>query len=636
MSIEALLEYNERKDLLRLLTAGSVDDGKSTLIGRLLYDSKGVYEDHLTTLAKDSKRIGSAGGEVDYALLTDGLKAEREQGITIDVAYRYFSTPRRKFIIADCPGHEQYTRNMATGASTADLAIILIDAAHGVLDQTRRHSFIASLLGIQHLVVAINKMDLVDYAESVYDQIRADYNDFATRLQVASVHFVPISALCGDNVVETGDKMPWYRGGPLLDHLESVQLASGRNMIDLRFPVQYVMRQDASFRGYCGTVASGILRVGNEVEVLPSGRKSKVKSIVTYDGELDEAFPPMAVTVALEDDIDVSRGDVFIHPRNRPTVADRCEAVLVWMSETPMSREKPYFIKHSSNSCRAEVSRVLYRFDVNTLKRQDADHLELNEIGRVSVTTSRPLMFDPYRRNRSTGSFILIDPTTNGTVGAGMILEHKPDAELDAKSDAASPHLRSSRSSIAADARQQRFGHQPATIWLTGLPGAGKTTTAYALEKRLFDAGYNANVLDGENLRQGISSNLGFAALERSENVRRAAHVARLCNDAGLITVVALVSPFEADRLEARGILGEDRFCEVHISTPLEICEQRDDTGMYARVRAGEVARFTGISSPYEEPSAPDLQLDTTDVSTDEAVDKILAFLRKSGLLPAA
>ncbi len=614
--------------LLRVLTAGSVDDGKSTLIGRLLYDSKLVYEDHLASLAKDSRKVGSAGGQIDYALLTDGLKAEREQGITIDVAYRYFSTPRRKFIIADCPGHEQYTRNMATGASTAELAIILVDAEHGVLDQTRRHSFIVSLLGISHVVVAINKMDLVGWSESTFEAIRRDYLDFAARLEVRDIHFIPMSALQGDNVVDRSANMPWFRGGPLLDHLETVNLGSGRNLIDLRFPVQLVIRPDRMFRGYAGTVASGVLRTGSEVTVLPSGRRSHVAGISSGGIDVQEAFPPMSVCVTLTDEVDVSRGDVLVHPQNLPTLAADLEAVLVWMADAPMATGRPYLIKHGAATARAEVSQVRYKFDVNNLSRSPAEALALNEIGRVHLKLSRPLAFDPYARNRATGNFILIDPVSNGTVGAGMILDRKIADDTAGElpgTGARSPHLRRRRSQVDAAERATRLGHAPATIWLTGLPASGKSTLAYALERRLFESGTIATVLDGENLRLGISDDLGFAALDRSENVRRAAHVARVLNDAGLVAIVALVSPYEADRAEARAIIGADRFVEVHVAAPLAVCEARDPD-LYARARSGDIPRFTGVSAPYERPPQPDLELATDQLSPEQSLELLASI----------
>jgi bifunctional enzyme CysN/CysC len=615
VSIKEVLAANERKDLLRLLTAGSVDD------------SKLVYEDHLKTLERDSKKVGSAGDEIDYSLLTDGLKAEREQGITIDVAYRYFSTPRRKFIIADCPGHEQYTRNMATGASTANLAIILIDARKGVIEQTRRHSFIASLLDIGHVVVAVNKMDLVDYSQEVFDRICADYTDFAARLKTRDVRFIPISALVGDNVVERSDNMPWFRGVPLLDYLESVHIASDRNLIDLRFPVQYVLRPDMGFRGYCGTVASGTLRKGAEVVVLPSGKRSRVKSIATYDGEHDEVFAPMSVTVCLEDEIDVSRGDQLVYPGNLPRLDREFDAVLVWMAEAPLSSERGYRIKHGTSVTQAQITNIEYKFDVNTLHRQPAERLELNDIGRVRIHAAKPLAFDPYLRNHATGSFIVIDTVTNNTVAAGMILDRRSAAGDRGQ------HVSSRASQIALAERADRLRQNPATIWLTGLPKSGKSTVGYALEKRLFAAGHHVHVLDGGNLRHGISADLGFSARERSENARRASYLARVCNEAGLITVAALTSPFASDREAARAVIGADRFYEIHLSAPAAACEARDDEGLYAKARRGEIAHFTGVSAPYEQPTAPDLVIPTHEVTIDDAVDRIVTLLRDRGVI---
>jgi len=633
-SLDDLLARQDRSDLLRFLTCGSVDDGKSTLIGRLLHDSKTLYEDHLASLERDSRRVGSAGGAIDFSLLLDGLKAEREQGITIDVAYRYFSTPRRKFIIADCPGHEQYTRNMVTGASTANLAIVLVDARAGILPQTRRHSFIASLLDIGHIVVAVNKMDLCSWSQAVFDRIAAEYVEFATRLQVRSIHFIPISALLGDNVVEPSAHMPWYRGVPLLDYLETVHVASDRNLIDLRFPIQLALRQDMSFRGYAGTLASGILRPGAEVMVLPSRQRTRVRSIVTWEGEQSEAFPPMAVTVTTADEIDIGRGDMLVHPRNLPRVGQELDAVLVWMSEAPLDRKRTYRIKHTTREAHAEVSELRYRFDVNTLHRVPADSLALNEIGRARVTVSRPLAHDPYRRNRATGSFILIDPVSNGTVAAGMILDRNDEDEQAIAGGAASRGpLRAHPSRVGPGERAERLAQEAVTVWLTGLPKSGKSTIAYALERRLFDAGYLAHVLDGENLRLGISDNLGFAALERSENVRRAAHVAKLAGAAGLITVVALVSPGAADRAAARAIVGAERFLEVHLSAPIDVCEARDQEGLYVRARAGEIERFTGVSAPYEPPRAPELVLPTGEIGVDEAVDRLIDLLARRGVL---
>ena len=490
--IDAYLKQHEHKELLRFLTCGSVDDGKSTLIGRLLYDSKMIYEDQLAAIEKDSVTLGSVGGDFDPALLTDGLKAEREQGITIDVAYRYFSTAKRKFIIADTPGHEQYTRNMATGASTCDLAIILIDARedHGVLTQTKRHSFIVSLLGIKHVIIAVNKMDLVDYSEERFEAIKSEYIDFATRLDMGDLHFVPMSALIGLNVVDQADvEMPWYNGPTLMHLLENVHIASDRNLIDLRFPVQFVNRPDLNFRGFCGTVASGRVRKGDEVMVLPSKKTSRVKSIVTYDGELEEAFAPLAVTLTMEDEIDVSRGDMIVRPDNVPKSDDSFDATLVWMSEEPMVPGKQYLIKQTSKVVSGTVTTLRYRIDVNTLHRADAPTLALNEIGRCQIQLNQPIAFDGYRGNPGTGAFIVIDRISNITVAAGMILRRSAGEKLDHWDDEASETLQTERSNVSAEEREARYGQKPATVLLTGLSGAGKTTLAYALERRLFDSG---------------------------------------------------------------------------------------------------------------------------------------------------
>ncbi len=483
-------KYSEDKDLLRVLTCGSVDDGKSTLIGRLLHDSKLVYEDHLHKLESDSARVGSTAGEIDYSLLLDGLKAEREQGITIDVAYRYFSTPRRKFIIADCPGHIQYTRNMATGASTANLAILLVDAQKGLLDQTRRHSFICSLLDVAHLVVAVNKMDLVDYDPAVFDKIRTQFSQFATRLQTRHVHFVPISALCGDNVVECSEKMQWFRGAPLLDYLETVHVGIDRNMIDLRFPVQLVLRPDASFRGYAGTVASGILRKGADILALPSRKRSRIKRISTWDGELNEAFPPQAVTVELEDDIDVSRGDTLVPPLNVPRTSRSLETIVVWMAEKPLRNGASYQLKQTTTETRAEVRALRYKFDIETLHREPADKLALNEIGRIQLKLDQPLAYDPYRKNPATGSFILIDPIGNGTVGAGMILDRTTDGIPGVIEDDESAAIAIDGSHVTRGERRERFGHTSLVIRLDGA-AAGHATQ---LERRLFDMGFHISL----------------------------------------------------------------------------------------------------------------------------------------------
>jgi bifunctional enzyme CysN/CysC len=631
--IEAYLAQHERKELLRLLTCGNVDDGKSTLIGRLLHDSKQVYEDQMAAVTRDSAKKSSAGGEVDLSLLLDGLKAEREQGITIDVAYRYFSTAKRKFIIADCPGHQQYTRNMATGASTCNLAIILIDARNGVLEQTRRHSFIVSLLGIKHVVVAINKMDLVDYSQQRFEEIKNDYAAFVTKLEMNDLHFIPLSALKGDNIVDESANMPWHRGGTLMNYLETVHIAGDRNLIDFRLPVQYVNRPNLDYRGFCGTIASGVVRQGDEVMSLPSGRKSKVTRIVSYDGDLKEAFAPQSITITLADEIDASRGDMFVHPGNMPRIDRNFEAMVVWMNDAALVPGKQYLIKHSTKVTNGSCSNLRYRVDVNTLHRQEASELKMNEVGRCKITLTTPISFDPYRKNRNTGAFIFIDRLTNNTVGAGMIIDRESTlggfgADLWDVVDAETRQAGSS-GSVTAEERKKRIGHGPATILLTGLTGAGKTSIAFALERRLFDSGRSATVLDGERMRHGISKGLGFAAWERSENLRRSIEVAKVVNDAGLIAICAFVAPDEAIRQKARDTVGRERFIEVHVTAPIEVCRKRDDQGMYAKADRGEIADFPGVSAPYEEPKSPDLRLETDKMTVEQCVDRIVSLLEQ-------
>lgn len=630
------LKEHEEKDLLRFVTAGSVDDGKSTLIGRLLYESKGIYEDQLSSIAKVSSLKGSAGGELDLALVTDGLKAEREQGITIDVAYRYFSTPKRKFIIADTPGHEQYTRNMATGASTAGLMVILIDAELGVLTQSKRHAFIAALQRIPHVVVAINKMDLVDYSQDVYENIRKDFSEFAAKLEISDITFIPVSALKGDNIVNPSENMSWYRGSTLLNYLETIHIASDRNLIDLRLPVQHVLRPDRTFRGYLGTVASGTVKPGEEVMILPSGIRSRVKTVFSPDGEVPEGFAPMAVGVTLEDEIDVSRGDMLVHINNVPRVDRKFEAMIVWMAEDAMVPGKQYIIKHTTRMIPGSISELRFRVDVNTLHRSQADGLELNEIGRAVVTLSRPIAYDPYNRNRTTGAFIIIDRLTNNTVGAGMILDREPNELVAPKTgtstEVKSHNIQARSSKITSKQRAEKMGHQPATVWLTGLPRSGKSSIAYELERRLFDAGCNPFVLDGENARLGVSKNLGFSAEDRAENLRRATEVARLMNEAGVICICSFVTPYDEIRQHARETLTPSRYMEVYLSAPLEVCKERDPD-LYAKAESGEIAKFSGVSAPYETPSNPDLVIPTHEVSIDESVERIMAFLRAKGIL---
>jgi bifunctional enzyme CysN/CysC len=629
----------ERGELVRIATAGSVDDGKSTLIGRMLFDSKAILADQLDAVAAASRRRQGHDGDMDLSLLTDGLRAEREQGITIDVAYRYFATPRRTFIIADTPGHILYTRNMVTGASTADLAIVLVDARMGVLEQSRRHAFLATLLGVPHLVLTVNKMDLVDWDEGVYSRIVEDFSNFAAKLDIGDVTSIPISALHGDNVVERSEHMPWYEGVPLLYHLDHVHIASDRNLIDPRLPVQWVVRPGTGkhhdYRGYAGKLAGGIWRTGDEVLALPSGARSRVKSVETQDERLEEAFPPMSVVVRLEDDLDVSRGEMLCRPQNRPSVGREIDAMLCWMSHTPATESKRYALKHTTRSAHCVLSEVRHRVDVDTLHRDEAaTTLALNEIGRVVLRTSAPLFFDSYRRNRSTGSFILIDEATNDTVAAGMILgsAEAPAVEPTA-TGTKSANVVWQRDGLTSSDRAGALGFAGATVWLTGLPASGKSTLAAALEAELVSSGRIAYRLDGDNLRHGLTGDLGFDPADRAENVRRTAHAARLLADAGVVVVVALVSPYLADRGAARQIHVESElpFLEVFVDTPLEVCERRDPKGLYARARAGQLTGMTGIDDPYEAPDAPDLTVRQS--PTSEQVESVLALLRERGVL---
>ena len=630
VDIEAYLAEHERKDLLRLLTCGSVDDGKSTLIGRLLHDSKMVYEDHLADLEADSSIMGSAGGQVDLALLMDGLKAEREQGITIDVAYRYFSTARRKFIIADTPGHEQYTRNMVTGASTCQLAVILIDARLGILAQTRRHSYIASLLGIRNVVVAVNKMDLVDWSEERFDEICAGYRDFSRGLDLDDPYFLPMSALLGDNVVDAGDNLGWFDGPPLMEHLETVDVEAGVDLERLRLPVQMVVRPDLDFRGFAGTVASGVLRPGDEVVAMPSGLGSTVERIVTFDGDLEVAGPGRAVTVTLTDEIDISRGDLLVDVDHAPTRAHEVDAMLVWMSTEELEPGRRYLLQSANGTSSASVSSIRHRVDVDTLNEQQAVSLGLNDIARCAISSDRELLFDPYASNRQTGSFVLVDRLSNATVAAGMIIgassawDRQPDASLHRQA-----------SSISGAERSARFGQQPCTVLLTGLTAAGKSTIATALERRLFDRGRTTIRLDGENVRMGISRDLGFSSQERSENLRRVAEVARLVNNQGLIAIAALVAPKQEVRARARELVGGDRFVEVFVDTPLEVCRERDENGMYEAADRGEIPQFPGVSATYDRPTDMDLRVDTLVQDVDECVDAIMGMLAERGYLNA-
>ncbi|MBO0679708.1 adenylyl-sulfate kinase [Mycolicibacterium sp. S2-37] len=609
--------------LLRIATAGSVDDGKSTLIGRLLYDSKAVMEDQLEAVERTSKERGN--DYTDLALVTDGLRSEREQGITIDVAYRYFATAKRKFIIADTPGHIQYTRNMVTGTSTAQLAIVLVDARHGLLEQSRRHAFLASLLGVQHIVLAVNKMDLIDWDQKKFEDIRDEFHAFAARLDIHDVTTIPMSALLGDNVVTKSDKAPWYDGPALLSHLEEVYIAGDRNLIDVRFPVQYVIRPQtrdhADHRSYAGSVASGVMRVGDEIVVLPSGKSSTITAIDSPTGPVVEAFPPMAVSISLADDIDISRGDVIARANNQPHVSKEFDATVCWMAdETALEPGREYIVKHTTRTIRARVAALDYRLDVNTLHRdKSATALKLNELGRVTLRTQQPLLLDEYSRNAATGSFILIDPDTNGTVAAGMVRDTTPVANR-----TATPNTVRHQSLVDAKDRLSRGR----TVWFTGLSGSGKSSVAMRVEQKLLERGCPAYVLDGDNLRHGLNADLGFSMADRAENLRRLAHIATLMADSGLTVLVPAISPLTEHRELARGVHRDQgyEFFEVFCDTPLEDCEKRDPKGLYAKARAGEITHFTGIDSPYQRPKNPDLRL-TPDRSVDELAQQVIDLL---------
>jgi bifunctional enzyme CysN/CysC len=621
--IDAYLHAHEHKSLLRFITCGSVDDGKSTLIGRLLYDSHMVFEDHLATLEVDSKKVGTQGDELDFALLVDGLGAEREQGITIDVAYRFFSTETRKFIVADTPGHEQYTRNMVTGASTADVAVILVDARQGVLVQTRRHSYIVSQLGIKKVVVAINKLDLVDYSESVFEQIKADYLAFAGEIGLDDVTCIPMSALRGDNITALSEHTRWYSGPTLMGFLESVQVDDDRQAGPFRMPVQWVNRPDLDFRGFAGEIVGGTVRVGDEVRVVPAGTTSKVARIVTLDGDLPEAVAGQSVTITLADEIDCSRGDVLCAADDPAPSADQFRTHLVWMSEEPMQPGRAYLVKIGARTVGASISGPEFRIDVNTLEKQHAATLQLNEIGVCDVRLDRPIAFDPYVDNRDMGGFIVIDRLTNDTVGAGMIRQ-----PLRASHNV---HWQAIEVSKASHASLK--GHQPAVIWFTGLSGAGKSTIANLVEKRLHAEGIHTYLLDGDNVRHGLNKDLGFSEADRHENIRRIAEVSRLMVDAGLVVLTSFISPFRTERAMARALLEEGEFVEVHVDTPLEVAEERDTKGLYAKARRGELPDFTGIDSPYEAPEAPEVRIDTTSTTPEQAAEQVVAYLRSAGIL---
>jgi bifunctional enzyme CysN/CysC len=621
--IEGYLDAHERKSLLRFITCGSVDDGKSTLIGRLLYESKLVFEDHLAALEADSKKVGTQGGDLDFALLLDGLEAEREQGITIDVAYRFFSTARRKFIVADTPGHEQYTRNMVTGASTADVAVILVDARKGVLTQTRRHSYLAALLGIRRVVLAVNKLDLVGYDQDTFTTIEADYRAFAAEIGLIDVACIPLSALKGDNIIARSARTPWYQGPALIGYLEAIQIDDDVADQPFRMPVQWVNRPDLDFRGFSGTIVGGTLRPGDPVRVLPSGQTSTVARIVTGDGDLEEAEAGQAVTVTVTDEIDISRGDVLAAADQPPPVADQFEAHIIWMHEHHMLPGRPYLMKIGTRTVGVSIAQPKYRVNVNSLEHVAAKTLELNEIGVCNLNLDRPIPFDPYVENRDMGGFIVIDRLTNGTVGAGLLhfaLRRSQNVHWQALE-------------IDRQAHARLKGHRPCVVWFTGLSGAGKSTIANLVEKRLHTLGVHTTLLDGDNVRHGLNKDLGFTEADRVENIRRVAEVARLMVDAGLVVLVSFISPFRAERRMARSLVEDNQFCEVYVDTPLRVAEQRDVKGLYRKARRGQLANFTGIDSPYEPPEEPEVQIDTTSSPPDLAAQQVVDRLHSMGVI---
>jgi bifunctional enzyme CysN/CysC len=621
--IEEYLNAHERKSMLRFITCGSVDDGKSTLIGRLLYESKLILDDQLSALEADSKRFGTQGGELDLALLVDGLAAEREQGITIDVAYRFFTTAHRKFVVADTPGHEQYTRNMVTGASTADLAVILVDARKGVLTQTRRHSFLVSLLGIRTIVLAINKLDLVDFSQSVAAEIEAEYRSFVGQLGIEDVVAIPMSALTGDNVTSPSARMPWYDGPTLLGYLEQVQTTEADPSEPFRMPVQWINRPDQYFRGASGMVVRGSVRPGDRVQVLPGGQESTVARVVTADGDLDQAVTGQSVTLTLADEIDVSRGEVLSSVRDAAQVGDQFEAHVVWMSEDRMLPLRSYLFKQGTRRTTVTLSQPKYKINVNTLEKVAATSLSLNEIGVCNLSLDQPIAFDPYSDNREMGGFILIDRLTNDTVAAGLLtfaLRRSSNISWQA---------------IEVDKRAHAAlkGQQPCVVWFTGLSGAGKSTIANLVEKRLHAAGRHTYLLDGDNVRHGLNRDLGFSEIDRIENIRRVAEVSKLMVDAGLIVLASFISPFEADRAMARNLLGPNEFCEVFVDTPLAMAETNDRKGLYAKARRGDLPNFTGIDSPYEAPQNPEVRIDTTTSSAEQAAEQVIATLQRMGVI---
>jgi len=623
--IQAYLQAQENKSYLRFITCGSVDDGKSTLIGRLLYDSKLIYEDQLASIEKDSKKSGTQGDKMDLALLVDGLAAEREQGITIDVAYRFFSTDKRKFIVADTPGHVQYTRNMATGASTADVAILLIDARYGVQEQTRRHAYIASLLGIQHVVVAVNKMDINGFDQSVYNDIEVEFREFAKDLSFKEISCIPMSALDGDNVITRSERAAWYKGPTLLEYLEGVDVDSTSLEAPFRLPVQWVNRPNLDFRGFSGTIASGVVHKGDEIIVIPSGKRSRVKEIVTFDGNRKTAREDMAITLTLEDEIDISRGDMICKTDAPAEQADQFQAKIIWMDENKLFPGRQYILKTTNSSTAASITTLKHRVDINDFSEVAAKTLELNEIGVANISLAKPIAFDGYADNRQTGAFILIDRQTNATVGAGMLEFSLRRAQNVVWQDMATDK----------DARAKQKMQKPALLWFTGLSGSGKSTIANLVDKRLQSMGKHTYTLDGDNVRHGLNRDLGFTKADRIENVRRIGEVSKLMVDAGLITMASFISPYRQERRSVREMLGEGEFIEVFVDTPLEVAEKRDVKGLYKRARAGEIKNFTGIDSEYQAPEDSEITINTVDMTAEDAAEMIVNYLLEKGFLEA-
>ncbi len=622
--IAQYLQQHEKKSLLRFITCGSVDDGKSTVIGRLLYESKMLFEDQLAAIENDSKKWGTQGGDIDFALLVDGLAAEREQGITIDVAYRYFSTDRRKFIVADTPGHEQYTRNMITGASTADVAVILIDARKGVLTQTRRHSYLVSLIGIRKVVLAINKMDLVDYSQEVFNRINDEYREFAKQIGLNDITSIPLSGLKGDNMLVASEHTPWYHGTTLMGFLETCEIDETRLQKEpFRLPVQWVNRPNLDFRGFAGVVTSGSIKPGDRIRAQPSGKESKVARIVTLGGDLPEAVAGQSITLTLADEIDISRGDVISAATSPAEVADQFEATLVWMTDEPMIPGRPYLLKIGAQTVSATITEPKYKVNVNTLEHLAAKKLDLNEIGVVNLALDRAIAFDAYTANRDTGGFILINRLTNNTVGAGMLHFALRRAH----------NIHKQAVDVNKAARAAAMGQKPAVLWFTGLSGAGKSTIANIVEKKLHAMGRHTYLLDGDNVRHGLNKDLGFTEVDRVENIRRVSEVAHLMADAGLIVLTAFISPFRSERAMARSLFPEGEFIEVYVDTPLAVAEERDVKGLYKKARRGELANFTGISSPYEAPEAPELRVNTTAQTAEEAAEQVVGYIRTMGLI---